>query len=159
MHDVAGHGFAVVAMQARVALLVFDEQPDQARRSLEAIQTISVKSLTELRSMLGTFHLEGPSDTGGAPAPEADARPDAPDPVVGRRWAGGSRGAGRTGAGGRLVNLDAENVGVALCDYVDVVAYRVVQKSLTNMLRHSGPTTADVRIARQDDKLVQVVDR
>jgi signal transduction histidine kinase len=34
VHDVAGHGFAAVAMQAGVALLVLEERPDQARRSL-----------------------------------------------------------------------------------------------------------------------------
>jgi signal transduction histidine kinase len=52
VHDVAGHGLAAVAMQAGVALLVFDEQPDQAKKSLEAIQSTSVKALTDLRTML-----------------------------------------------------------------------------------------------------------
>lgn len=52
VHDVAGHGFAAVAMQAGVALLVLDEQPEQVKASLEAIQSTSTKALTELRTML-----------------------------------------------------------------------------------------------------------
>lgn len=52
VHDVAGHAFSAVAMQARVALLVFDEDPPQTRRSLEAIQATSATALGELRTML-----------------------------------------------------------------------------------------------------------
>jgi signal transduction histidine kinase len=58
VHDVAGHGFAVTAMQAGVALLVFDESPEQARRCLEAIHATSTASLTDLRGRLSTFHPE-----------------------------------------------------------------------------------------------------
>src|SRR5262249_4116578 len=69
VHDVAGHGFALTAMQAGVALLVFDEEPEQARKSLEAIQATSTKSLTELRSMLEAVH-PGPDE--GTEAGEED---------------------------------------------------------------------------------------
>jgi len=136
VHDVAGHGFAVVAMQAGVALLVFDEQPDQARRSLEAIQATSATSLTELRSMLDAFH---PRERGLA------SLGDLVEQVR---------------AGGLPVELDMENPDTALANDVEAVAYRVVQESLTNVLRHAGPTKAGVRIARLGDELlVQVLDR
>ncbi|MGH9245421.1 MAG: sensor histidine kinase [Acidimicrobiales bacterium] len=138
VHDVAGHGFALVAMHAGVALLVFDEQPVQARASLEAIKATSDKSLSELRGRLDTFH---PHDQDG------DA------------------GLARVGAlvddvraGGLPVELELEDL--TLSEDADAVAYRVVQESLTNVLRHAGPTTADVRIVRvRDQVLVQVVDR
>lgn len=56
VHDVAGHGFSLIAMQAGVALLVFDEDPAQARKSLAAIHETSTASLTELRGMLSALH-------------------------------------------------------------------------------------------------------
>lgn len=135
VHDVVGHGLAVVAMQAGVALLVFDEQPEQARRSLEAIRTTSAASLTELRGMLDAVH---PGQSG------KDS--DIVDLVD------------RVRAGGLSVELTAE------LDAVDhdtgVIAYRVVQESLTNVVRHAGPTSAEVRITKQDNALrVRVHDR
>ena len=59
VHDVAGHGFAAVAMQAGVALLVLEERPDQARQSLEAIRETSTTALTQLRATLDAFHPPG----------------------------------------------------------------------------------------------------
>jgi signal transduction histidine kinase len=42
---------------------------------------------------------------------------------------------------------------------VDQAAYRIVQESLTNVLRHAGPTSASVRVAYEPDGLVvEVVD-
>lgn len=135
VHDVAGHGFAVVAMQAGVALLVFDEQPAQARKSLEAIQTTSTKSLTELRGMLDTFYPDEPlaEDAGLARLDEL---------------------VNQVRAGGLPVELEMENMDGTLTRDVDAVAYRVVQESLTNVLRHAGPTSAAVRITRRDNELL-----
>jgi len=43
---------------------------------------------------------------------------------------------------------------------VDHAAYRIVQESLTNVLRHAGPTTATVRLGYAPDRLtVEVADR
>ncbi|GLY69672.1 sensor histidine kinase [Amycolatopsis taiwanensis] len=160
VHDIAGHGFALVAMQAGVALLVFDEQPEQARESLEAIQATSAKSLTELRSMLGTFHPDGPGEQ-DLPGPgDDDAGSGDPDSAGDTGLAGLPELVDQVRAGGLPVELHLEHPATSLADDIDVVAYRVVQESLTNVLRHAGETTADVRIARQEDELVvQVADR
>ncbi|TQM01791.1 sensor histidine kinase [Pseudonocardia kunmingensis] len=136
VHDVAGHGFALVAMHAGVALLVFDEQPDQARASLQAIKATSDRSLAALRGTLDTFH---PRECGpGLADVEALIR--------------------EVRAGGLAVDLTMDEL--TLGEEVDGVVYRVVQESLTNVLRHAGPTAAEVRIARVgDDVLVRVTDR
>jgi signal transduction histidine kinase len=134
VHDVAGHGFAVVAMQAGVALLVFDEQPDQARASLEAIKAASTESLAGLRGMLDAVTQDR---TGLAGVPE----------LVERVRAGG-------------LPVDLELAAVGSRGDVDLVAFRVVQESLTNVLRHAGPTRAEVRVTRDDaDIVVRVADR
>jgi signal transduction histidine kinase len=122
VHDIAGHGFAVVAMQAGVALTVFDEQPAQARLSLEAIRTASEHALHELQATLDTLHA-------GAPT----AR-DVPDLVE------------RVRAGGLPVALTVTGDPGMLGERESTTIYRLVQEALTNVLRHAGPTTAEVDV-------------
>ena len=66
LHDGVGHGLAVIAMQAGVALHVLDRDPAKARGNLEAIRSASQESLDALRSELARM-----SGTPGArrPAP------------------------------------------------------------------------------------------
>ncbi|HEV3360700.1 MAG TPA: histidine kinase [Pseudonocardiaceae bacterium] len=150
VHDVAGHGFAVVAMQAGVALLVFDEQPDQARKSLEAIQAISTKSLTDLRGMLDTFH----PASAGATVPFVRLPSSDEDSADAEGLAGLAGLVDRMRAGGLSVELELAPVEPVPERDVASTAYRVVRESLTNVLRHAGPTTAQVCVGRVGDRLV-----
>jgi signal transduction histidine kinase len=122
VHDIAGHGFAVVAMQAGVALTVFDEQPAQARVSLEAIRSASEHALHELQTTLDTLH-----------AGASTAR-DVPDLVD------------RVRAGGLPVVLSVTGDPGALGERESATVYRLVQEALTNVLRHAGPTAAQVDV-------------
>ncbi|HEU4397327.1 MAG TPA: sensor histidine kinase [Actinomycetota bacterium] len=142
VHDVAGHGFAVVAMQAGIGLLVLEERPDQARESLEAIRATSTKALTELRATLDAF-----------PPPGAAGPPE----EIGLQGLGAL--VERVRASGVPVDLDLTGVDAALPPKVATTAYRVVQESLTNVVRHAGPTRAVVRVTRDaDDVVVEVAD-
>lgn len=146
VHDVAGHGFAAVAMQAGVALLVFDEQPKQAKESLEAIQSTSTKALTDLRMTLDAFHRRTGADAGRA------------DPVAEEGLRDLAALVENVRAAGLPVHLSLEEVAVP--EEIGRVAYRVAQEALTNVLRHAGPTTAEVRVHREQDTLVmEVLDR
>ena len=139
VHDVAGHGFAAVAMQAGVALLVLEESPDQARRSLEAIRETSTTALTELRATLDAFGPRERADEIGLGSLHALVD--------------------RVSAGGLPVDLRIERVDVTLPPEIAAAAYRVVQEALTNTLRHAGPTRALVRVSWEDDEVViQVAD-
>jgi len=115
---------------------VLDERPDQARASLEAIKASSDASLAGLRGMLDAFHpRDGESGLAAVGALVDEVR-----------------------AAGLPVELTMTEV--PLTDEAGAVAYRVVQESLTNVLRHAGPTVADVRVLpADDDVLVQVGDR
>src|SRR4029450_1811484 len=173
VHDVAGHGLAAVAMQAGVALLVFDEQPKQARESLEAIQSTSVQALSDLRMLLDAFDRRTGAEPGGTGAVAGQGLPDL-DALVDRiRAAGlpvhlsledvavpedvghvtyrGGQGVPRIGAAGLPVHLSLEDVAVP--EDVGHVTYRVVQEALTNVVRHAGPTTAEVRVHRDQGTL------
>jgi signal transduction histidine kinase len=141
VHDIAGHGFALVTMQAGVALLVFDEQRDQARLSLEAIQETSTAALADLRRMLDTFHPRSP-------------RPADPAGVAG--LAGLIQ---QVRAGGLPVEVTADGP-ADLPEQLGATVYRVVQEALTNVLRHAGPTQAEVAIHRSDRHVeIRVTDR
>src|SRR5262245_21336944 len=62
LHDGVGHGLAVIAMQAGVALHVLERDPVEARESLLAIRDTSRASLEALRAELS--RLAAPGDGG-----------------------------------------------------------------------------------------------
>jgi signal transduction histidine kinase len=149
VHDIAGHGFALITMQAQVALLVFEEQPEQARRSLEAVRDTSSTALADLRRMLETFHPRP-----GVPVPAA---PDESTEPTG--LAALAELIGQIRAGGLPVQAAIDAAG-DLPEPLGATAYRVVQEALTNVLRHAGPTRAEVTIDRREGRLlVEVTDR
>ncbi|WP_433252112.1 sensor histidine kinase [Streptosporangium sp. CA-135522] len=134
VHDAAGHGLATIAMQAGVALLLFDERPEQARASLEAIRDTSTRALTQLRAALDGIDP-------GVPAEE-----DLPRLIDGVRVAG--------------LPIDVEPAEPTVPAHLRGTVYRVVRESLTNVLRHAGPTRALVRVANDPCEFVlEVADR
>jgi signal transduction histidine kinase len=140
IHDAAGHGLAVIAMQAGIAQLVFDEQPEQARASLRAIDETSRAALKELRETLASV-----ADPDQPVSPDRDAvrrlgLDEIPNLIERVRGAGLTVG----------LNI-AGNVAEALPEPHHTVIYRVVQESLTNVLQHSGADSASVEISRDDD--------
>src|SRR6266545_3458664 len=124
VHDVVGHGLAVISLQAAVALHVGGRRPEQAQVALEAIKRSSKDALEELQGTLAVFR-----------------QPEAESPDGARRPAPG------------LGQLEALVVAmgdrVSLPGVVDLAAYRIVQESLTNVVRHAGPATATVRVSYQ----------
>jgi signal transduction histidine kinase len=137
VHDVVGHGLAAINMQAEIALHLLGRQPGQAEQALVAISRTSRESLDELRATLGAVR-RGEDLDDRTPAPGL-ARLDA---LV-----------DRTRAVGVPVTVDVDGPVSELPAAVDLAAYRIVQESLTNVLRHAGAATAAVRIALADGSL------
>ncbi len=145
VHDGVGHGLAVIAMHAGVALHVLDRDPERVRALLTSIQATSRESLDGLRADLDRLRSSG---TAGAAARRPAAGLD-DLPVLLARMRGGG-----------LVVHDEIDRSAALPPDVDAAAYRIVQESLTNVLRHAGDTAAWVRVAERDHTLViEVRDR
>lgn len=143
LHDGVGHGLAVIAMQAGVALHVLDREPARARESLQAIRDTSRESLDALRAELRRL-----APGSGEPAALRPRNGIADLPAL----------VGRVRAGGLAVQLTEAPGPVP--DAVGTAAYLVVQESLTNVLRHSGASAAEVSL-RADDAgglVVTVVD-
>ncbi|HJU98326.1 MAG TPA: sensor histidine kinase, partial [Jiangellaceae bacterium] len=143
LHDSVGHELAVIAMQAGVALHVLDRDPLRVREALEAIRATSRVSLDGLRAELDL--LRTPL---GESAPRRPAAGLADLDVLAERIrAGGVDVETRIDAGGGLP------------PEIDVAVYRILQESLTNVLRHSGGKVAQVRVDRENGHLVvRVVD-
>ena len=140
VHDVVGHGLAAINMQAEIALHLLAKQPadpSKATAALTAISRTSRESLDELRATLGAVR-RGEEVDDRSPAPglaHLDALVD------------------RTRAVGVPVRVDVEGPISDLPAAVDLAAYRIVQESLTNVLRHAGTATAAVRVAVGHDTM------
>jgi signal transduction histidine kinase len=68
VHDVAGHGFAVIAMQAGVALRVLDRDPAAAETALATVEDTGRTALTELRRLLGFLRDDAPAERAPQPS-------------------------------------------------------------------------------------------
>lgn len=140
VHDVVGHGLAVIAMQAGVGLHVLDRNPRRAREALEAIRVTSREALDGLRGELET--MRGRDATAlhrpGAGVAEVAALVD------------------RVRSAGIDVRLDLDAATDDVPDRVDLAVYRIVQESLTNVLRHAGSSAAAHVAIRRDDGQLHV---
>jgi signal transduction histidine kinase len=128
----------VIAMQAGVALYVLEKDPAKARASLEAIRDTSREALEGLRSELDTLR-------GSAPLRPTISLADVPALAARMREAG--------------LEVSVEVDVPELPDNLQMAVYRIVQESLTNVLRHASPgVTASVRIHARDELVVEVAD-
>jgi signal transduction histidine kinase len=109
---------------------VFDARPDWARESLAAIQAAAREALGELRVLLHDMRPDGADDPTG-PQPGLEQL----DSLVASLRAAGLR-----------VALRREGTAPPLPGGVDLSAYRIVQESLTNTLRHGRTSRADVTV-------------
>jgi len=138
VHDIVGHGLAAIKMQADVALHVLAKKPEQAQTALDAISRTSSQALDELRATLAAVRDTG-DDVGRSPAPSV-ARLD--------------ELRGRMSEAGLQVQLRVEGEPRELPAVVDLTGYRIVQESLTNVLRHSAATEVTVLIRYEQSALV-----
>ncbi|WP_155375184.1 sensor histidine kinase [Catellatospora vulcania] len=130
LHDVVAHHVSVMGVQAAASRRVMDKDPARARTALAAIEQSARTAVDELRRMLsllrrGTGTDEGPATVGV----------DRVESLL-----AGARDAGLTARFGVF------GVPVPLPDSLSQAAYRIVQESVTNTLKHAGATTIDVRI-------------
>jgi signal transduction histidine kinase len=140
VHDIVGHGLAAIKMQADVALHVLAKKPDQAQTALDAISRTSSQALEELRATLAVVRDTG-GDAGRAPAPSLTRLGE-----LSRRMA----------EAGLYVSVEVLGEPRPLPQPVDLSGYRIVQESLTNVLRHGGADRATVTV-RYQPKAVEIV--
>jgi signal transduction histidine kinase len=140
VHDTVAHAIAIINVQAGVTAYLLDRQPDRAREALVTIEQTSAQALHEMRTVLGVLR----DDDGRVPRPglgQVDA------------LAAIAREAGLD------VALEVTPSTAPLPSAVDHAAYRILQESLTNVIRHAGPTRVTVALDYGTDVLeVRVTD-
>ncbi|MGH3238345.1 MAG: sensor histidine kinase, partial [Streptosporangiaceae bacterium] len=137
LHDVVAHTMATINVQAGVAAHVLSTRPEVAAESLQAIKAASKDGLRELRAILNVLRQAD------------DADPTQPAP--------GTAQLGALIAGARQTGLETTftvtGEPVPLPAAVDLAAYRIVQESLTNVIRHAGLAVATVSLGYHADEL------
>ncbi|MFH8574656.1 histidine kinase [Streptomyces zaomyceticus] len=149
MHDSVAHSIGIVALQAGAARRVIETQPEQARQALGEIETASRETLAGLRRMLGALRTDEPGDPGTRPA-EGTGLPEMPGLAVLDRLAEVTAAAG--------VRVAVRRVGEPrpLPQDIDLSAFRLVQESVTNVVRHSGADSCTVTVDQQDPEALVV---
>ncbi|GAA5083810.1 sensor histidine kinase [Thermocatellispora tengchongensis] len=131
VHDVVGHHLSAIRLQAVGARR---GTPDDARRALEVIAEISGTALGETRRLLGLLRDE--------------------------EYAGADLGAlaDRLSRQGLRVRLVGDALRGEVPSQVRYAVYRIVQESLTNVMRHAGVPRAVVRVRRGPGVVEAVVE-
>jgi signal transduction histidine kinase len=142
MHDVVSHQVSLISIQAG-ALQVCAEDPEATRETARAIRQLSVKTLDELRQMVGVLRAAG-----------GDRRELSPQPTL----ADLPRLVAASGVDTTLdVALDGDPDGEQRADLpepVERAAYRTVQEALTNVRKHAPGSAVTVRLRARPDALV-----
>jgi signal transduction histidine kinase len=143
LHDVLAHNISLINVQSGVALHLIDEQPEQARTALEAINEASADALREVRSALNVLR-------GSTEEP-----PLAPTAGLARL----DELVSRATAAGVGVSLDVQGDRRPLPASVDLAAFRIVQESLTNVVRHAKAGSPRVQLTYGNgDLMLQIED-
>jgi signal transduction histidine kinase len=130
LHDLVAHSMAVIVLQAQAGRRVLATDPAAAEGALTAIEQTGREGMAELRRLLDVLHVDEARD-------DLDPRPGLSLlPALAERV---------TGAG-QPVELAVHGAQRPLPPGVDLSAYRIVQESLTNSLRHAGRASARVGV-------------
>ncbi|GAB2954836.1 sensor histidine kinase [Nonomuraea fastidiosa] len=142
VHDTVAHAIAIINVQSGVTAHVLDKRPDVAREALRTIEQTSSRALHEMRAILGV--LRGDDEEGRVPYPGLDQ--------IGE-LAAKARDAGLD------ITIEEDPPVAPLPSAVGGAAYRIVQESITNVVRHVGPTRVTVALRSGPDALeIRVTD-
>ena len=119
LHDSVAHHISAIVIQAQAGHTVAASHPEAAADALEAIEGEAVRTLAEMRLMVGTLRDDKTADLG----PQ-------------RGVADIERLAGNPGDG-PLIDVDLSGDLDDLPRSVDTAIYRLAQESITNAVRHA----------------------
>jgi signal transduction histidine kinase len=140
LHDMVANHLSAIAIHSTAALSIDD--PGTSREALSVIRENSVDGLAEMRRLIGILR-DGSGDHEPAAAPTLDGLTALVDSAR---------------ANGLDVTLSTDGPTPADVPVpVELAAYRIVQESLTNALKHACPGRVGVSLAQRDGELTVAV--
>jgi signal transduction histidine kinase len=136
MHDILAHSMSLVVVQAEAGPVAVRSDPDKAEEVFDTISATAREALAQLRRALGV--LRGTDEPARSPQPGLDALAPLVESV--RR-------------SGLAASLEERGDRQPVPADVATTAYRIVQESLTNTVRHAHATSAWVRLDWRDGAL------
>lgn len=150
LHDIVAHHISVAVIQSQAAQRVVGSDPARAKAAMADVERTNRTALEEMRRLLGVLHSGEP---GGTATPMPDA---AFAPALG--LADIDVLADRLRRAGLDVNVVRRGEASGVPDDVGLTAYRIVQESLTNVLKHAGPAAVTVDLDVDDQLRVTITD-
>ncbi|WP_433515311.1 sensor histidine kinase [Nonomuraea sp. CA-143628] len=145
VHDTVAHAIAIINVQSGVTAHVLDRKPEVAREALRAIEQTSSRALREMRAILGVLRDDdGDDGDGRVPYPGLEQIDEL---------------AAKARAAGLDIELKETSSAAPLPSAVGGAAYRILQESITNVIRHVGPTGVTVTLNHGTETLeIRVTD-
>ncbi len=145
LHDIIAHSLSVIVVQAEGGKAIAAKRPERAPEVLATIAETSREALEEMRRMVGLLRSDPGEDDGAGYVPQPGV-----DDIA------------------ELVRKTSDTAEISTfgtpppvtTPAVGLTAYRIVQESLTNVLKHAGPAArARVTIAYTADSIeIEVAD-
>lgn len=149
LHDSVAHSIGIITVLSGAAARVVETKPEQTRQALTGIETTSRETLLELQRMLGALRRAEPDDAMPQAAPLAPAGSLADVPQLAERAAGA----------GVRVQVTWQGERRPLPPEIELSAFRIIQESVTNVVRHSGARTCRVAVGYEPERVtIEVVD-
>lgn len=143
LHDVVAHSLSLIVVQAGAERLALDQGTDSTRDTLISIERTGRQALTEMRQLVGILRQAGESPE-LAPQPSMAQLDGLVDHV--RR-------------AGLPIELSVVGESSRLPPGLDISAFRIIQESLTNVLKHAGPARVLVSVRYGEDEVeLEIVD-
>ena len=128
VHDTVAHAIAIINVQSGVTAHVIDKRPERARETLLAIEQTSSRALQEMRAILGVLR---DADDGRVPHPGIGQIDELTT---------------KAREAGLDVDFEATSPPPPVPSAIGSAVYRILQESITNVIRHAGPTRVTVAL-------------
>jgi signal transduction histidine kinase len=140
VHDVVSHSLSTIAVRSGVARLLLDEQPEEARSALAAIESASRSALDELRQILRQTR-----DPAAAAETATPAIGDLPALI------------GALRRSGLDISYQPARAPRPYSTALELSAYRIAQEALTNVMKHAPGARAQVSVEHGPEQLTITV--